>query len=154
MTEKLLKTHNFVFNPQNNGGESLVLKTEFFDNGDGIPTGIYTNQTLKLTSYGNSASISLGSATISPKLLRKLADELEEVWPKEKKFEPKFRIGQKVNVKNEEGYSVLDKSLNPWKITKIELNEDGKFSYKLYCKSSPSGISFTTYFEDGLEESV
>lgn len=66
--------HNFVFNPKDNGGESLSLLTKFIDNGDGE---IYTNQELSLQSYCNSASFTLIGVQITPDLLRKLANELE-----------------------------------------------------------------------------
>ena len=75
MPDKLLKTHVFCFNPQDNGGEGLTLVTKYFDNGDG---GIYTNQELCLQSYCNQASISLCGAALTPDLLRKLANELDE----------------------------------------------------------------------------
>lgn len=69
----------FVFNPEINGGEQLVLKTDFFDNGDakaGLPGGIYTIQTLTLNSYGSSASFNVFGA-FTPKNLRELANILE-----------------------------------------------------------------------------
>ena len=72
----LLDRHVFVFNPSNNGGESLCLTTEFYSNGDPGEAGIYTNQEFTLSSYFNSASFNfLGQMT--PENLRRLADELE-----------------------------------------------------------------------------
>lgn len=76
--DKLLKRHVFCFNPNDNGGESLLLTTEFFWNGD-EQDGIYTNQELILQSYLNSASITLFGAAFTPENLRKLADELVNV---------------------------------------------------------------------------
>ena len=78
---KFLKRHVFLFNKEDNGGESLILTTDFFDNGDaaaGLPDGIYTNQELALQSYGNSASFNLCGAALTPALLRQLANELDK----------------------------------------------------------------------------
>jgi hypothetical protein len=85
MSDKLLHRHVFCFNEEDNGGESLTLKTEFYDNGDaaaGLPAGIYTNQELSLMSYGNSASFNLSGAAFTPELLRQLANELESAMIK------------------------------------------------------------------------
>lgn len=79
MTDRLLKRHVFVFNPKDNGGESLDLTTDFLDNGDGVPDGVHTNQTITLSSYFNCASIRLFGIKITSTILRKLADELEEI---------------------------------------------------------------------------
>jgi hypothetical protein len=79
--DKELGRHVFVFNPRDNGGESLVLVTTIYDNGDaaaGLPGGIYTNQELTLNSYCNAASFNLLGAPITPDDLRKLANELDE----------------------------------------------------------------------------
>jgi hypothetical protein len=67
--EEPLHRHVFVFNPNNNGGESLSLVTEFFKN--------YASQNLSLQSYGNSATFNLDYSIITPDILRKLANELE-----------------------------------------------------------------------------
>ena len=75
--DKNIGRHVFVFNPKDNGGESLCLVTEFFDNGDDPKTGIYTNQKLSLQSYCNSAEFQLIGAALTPDNLRKLANELE-----------------------------------------------------------------------------
>lgn len=74
--DDIIGTHVFTFNPHDNGGEALMLKTEKISNGD--PDGYYFNQTLTLQSYGNSASFNLYGAQITPLMLRKLADELEK----------------------------------------------------------------------------
>lgn len=81
MPEKLLDTHVFFFNPRDNGGEQLSLTTEIYDNGDaaaGLAGGIFINQELVLQSYGNSASFFLCGTPMTPELLRKCADRLEE----------------------------------------------------------------------------
>jgi hypothetical protein len=75
----VLATHSFIFNPKDNGGEALTLKTVFYDNGDGIPKGIYIHQELELQSYSNSVTYNLIGATLTPENLRQLADELETV---------------------------------------------------------------------------
>jgi hypothetical protein len=78
---KVLKTLTYTLNPAENGGESLILKTEFFDNGDhakGLPNGIYTNQTLTLQSYGNSASLHLCGTQLTSEILRDLANKLDQ----------------------------------------------------------------------------
>ncbi len=74
--DKKLLTHTFCFNEQDNGGESLIIKTDYYDNGDDI-NNIYTTQTLTLQSYFNSASFELCGIKLTPELLRKLANELE-----------------------------------------------------------------------------
>lgn len=75
--DKLLHTHHFVFNENDNGGEHLILTTKYYDNGDGIPNGIYTNQIITLQSYGNSSSFNLCGVAITSDLLRILADSLD-----------------------------------------------------------------------------
>lgn len=77
MQDKLLNEHLFIFNKEDNGGESFALKTKHFGNGD--PGEFYVNQTLKLQSYSNSCEFHLFSAILTPQLLRKLANELEEL---------------------------------------------------------------------------
>jgi hypothetical protein len=83
-----LARHVFNFSPRENGGESLLLTTIFRDNGDyaaGIEHGVFLNQELTLCSYGNSASFNLCGINLTPKNLRKLADELEAI---ENSFQP------------------------------------------------------------------
>lgn len=75
VANNLLKKHTFCFNKNDNGGESLVLSTKMFSNGD--PDGVYYEQEISLQSYCNSATLHLVGASITPALLRKLADELE-----------------------------------------------------------------------------
>lgn len=74
-TDKLIGRHCFVFNNNDNGGESLSLETKVYSNGD--PGGFYLNQTLNLQSYSNSASFNLFGAVITPSALRQLANQLE-----------------------------------------------------------------------------
>ena len=76
-----LEEHFFNFSPSEIGGESLTLSTIFYDNGDG-PKDPFINQELTLHSYGNSASFILNGITLTPAILRKLANELEKVQKK------------------------------------------------------------------------
>ena len=63
----------FQFNPNDNGGESLLFSTIAFANGSG---GFYLNQMITLNSYQNAAILKLCGAIITPEMLRKLATEL------------------------------------------------------------------------------
>ena len=90
--DPLVKRHTFCFNDDDNGGESLILCTEMYANGD--LDGIYYNQNLTLQSYGNSATFNLIGASFTPGLLRKLADELEAAEREAKQKTPgHIRIG-------------------------------------------------------------
>lgn len=71
---KLLKTHTFVVNPNDNGGEQLSITTMFFDNGDHGDT--VSSQEITLQSYSNSMTFDLSGAVLTPEILRKFADEL------------------------------------------------------------------------------
>lgn len=82
MKEKPLKTHSFNFTPGNNGGESLVLNTEFYSNGDPGLGGIYTIQQLTLHSYCNSITLNLSTSIFTPEILRDLANQLESTTSK------------------------------------------------------------------------
>lgn len=80
--DTLLATHTFTFilaphEPPDEGDNTLSLITEYFDNGDGAPKGIYSNQKLVMQSYGNTASFNLCGTSISADHLRKLANELD-----------------------------------------------------------------------------
>ena len=68
-----------VMNPEENGGESLTITTEFYDNGDKT-NNIYLNQTITLNSYGNSASFNLIGSPLTPEVLRKLAEDIENTY--------------------------------------------------------------------------
>jgi len=76
-TDKLLATHTFVFTLSPGDDNTLSLVTEYFDNGDGVPEGIYENQKLMLQAYGNVAFFNLCGTNISADHLRKLANELD-----------------------------------------------------------------------------
>lgn len=78
--DSVLKEHSFCFNPNDNGGESLILTTEFIANGEKITdkNGVFINQELSLQSYCNSASIKLFGVSITPEKLRELANQLEK----------------------------------------------------------------------------
>lgn len=68
------RTHMFRFNPEDNSGESLVLKTYMTVEDDNV----ILNQNLTLHSYKNWASMRFVDGFFTPDNLRKLADELEE----------------------------------------------------------------------------
>lgn len=72
---KPIHTHTFIVNPQENSGEQLSILTEFIPNGD--PGVMFINTEITLQSYGNVASFHLCGAQLTPKILRQLADELE-----------------------------------------------------------------------------
>ncbi|MCI0527015.1 MAG: hypothetical protein L0Y56_06120 [Nitrospira sp.] len=82
MDDKIAR-HVFSFNPQDNGGESVLFTTDLHDNGGKEPN-FYITQEITLLSYCNEASIRLAGATITPGMLRKLANELDEFLTKEK----------------------------------------------------------------------
>ena len=79
--DRSISKHVFCFNPEDNGGESLVITTKMLRNEDGE---IYTTQELSLYSYGNIASFHLHGAVITPDMLRQLANELDEAMIKAK----------------------------------------------------------------------
>ncbi len=62
--------------PHNIGGESLIIKTDIIDNGDGID-GIILHQEILLESYGNAVTMTLCGNTLTPSFLRDLADQIE-----------------------------------------------------------------------------
>lgn len=76
--DKLVTTHRFSLNPFDNSGEQIYLITKVYDNGD-EKDNIYFNQELKLQSYCNSASFNLVGAVLTSKLLRQMADEMEQL---------------------------------------------------------------------------
>lgn len=73
-TTKLGRVYK-ILNPEDNGGETVAITIEIFDNGDFDGNSIYTLSTVTLQSYGNNASMSLPNLT--PTFLRELANELE-----------------------------------------------------------------------------
>lgn len=72
MSDKIIKRHSFIINPKDNGGEQVIITTDFISNGEGI----YTSQEISLQSYCNSASIKLLGAQITPEILTNLAYQL------------------------------------------------------------------------------
>lgn len=80
MQIKPLLTIHFPLNPKDNGGEQLIITTDFFSNGDPVTatSGIFLNQQLTLQSYCNSASFNLCGAIFTPQKLRELADLIEK----------------------------------------------------------------------------
>lgn len=78
MDMKKLGEVNMILNPEDNGGETVAITVEIYDNGDaaaGLSNGIFTLSEVSLQSYGNSASMSLPN--ITPEFLREFADKLE-----------------------------------------------------------------------------
>ena len=51
-----IKTMSVVVNPQDNGGESITLSVDVYDNGDGIPEGMFTEVMLETNCYGTSST--------------------------------------------------------------------------------------------------
>jgi hypothetical protein len=66
-----MKRDNFCydFRPEGNGGETLLFSTEL--------EGGYVVHKISLQSYGNAATLTLGSEIITPQKLRQLATRLE-----------------------------------------------------------------------------
>lgn len=58
----LINTFMTVLNPADNGGESVIVTTKVFDNGDYNRNSRYTETTIELHSYGRSASLNIGDA--------------------------------------------------------------------------------------------
>ena len=79
--DKILAKHVIELDPHVNGGEAVILTTEFFGNGDTITEkdGVFVNQEIELQSYGNAAAIKLYSNFFTPEFLRRWANELEQV---------------------------------------------------------------------------
>lgn len=86
--EKIVHQHTFIFNPNDNGGEAVFLNTEFVDNGD---PGLLLKPKLELVCYGthgvsielhgtHGVSIELPWNSITPGVLRKLANQLESEY--------------------------------------------------------------------------
>jgi len=82
--DKLLERHAFTINPQDNGGEQLIIITEVYDNGNN-KNNVYLNQEIQLCSYCNSASFNLITAALTPEKLRQLANELDSMISKHTK---------------------------------------------------------------------
>jgi hypothetical protein len=72
---KFLGQHIFNFAPNVNSGETLILNTKIYQRDIG---NFYTTQDLTLHSYCNRATFHLLNINITPEILRKLANELED----------------------------------------------------------------------------
>jgi len=72
-----VKTLRHVVNPEDNGGEQITITTDFFDNGDDE---LYTHHKIELQSYGNSMSLALYGASLTPTFLRKMADDIDRAY--------------------------------------------------------------------------
>lgn len=79
--DKVLARHVIELNPEDNGGEAIILTTTFIANGDPIDErcGVYVNQEIELNSHCNSAVMNLFGSTFTPEFLRRWANELEQV---------------------------------------------------------------------------
>jgi nitrogen-specific signal transduction histidine kinase len=51
-----MKTYSVILNPEDNGGERVTLSVDVFDNGDGLPDGLFSHITLETQSNGASSS--------------------------------------------------------------------------------------------------
>lgn len=69
--------NTFVFNPEENSGESIVLTTKIFGDRDDLDDDRYITQELTLQSYGRSSSFEL-NFDLTPNKLRELANQLED----------------------------------------------------------------------------
>lgn len=67
--------HVFVLNPNDNGGEQVVLTTHLLVEDE---KAFIEHQELSMGSYSNSTCFILCGAQLTPKSLRRLAHELEE----------------------------------------------------------------------------
>lgn len=84
---KHLDTHVFCLNPDANiASEGAFFVTEIYF-GDIYPYKMCLRQSIELNSYGNIARIELApNATLTPNVLRKIADELEAKIKKAKEL--------------------------------------------------------------------
>lgn len=82
MAEELVGTHVFNLTPTSNGGESILMTTKLYDNGDGEH---YYSQELTLHSYCNAANFELVGSPLTPRMLRELANELDSFLARNKK---------------------------------------------------------------------
>ena len=64
----------FEVPPHVNGGESLLVETSKDSYGA-------ISQSIILNAYGNSCTLNLSGNILTPKVLRDLADEIEEKFP-------------------------------------------------------------------------
>lgn len=68
------KRHVFTVNPNDNGGEQIHIVTDYVHDGY---TG-WLEQSIELGSYKNTASLTITGDVLTPKMLRQLANELDE----------------------------------------------------------------------------
>ena len=77
-----VKTFSVVINPEDNGGESVTLSVDVYDNGDGLKEGMFTNTKIENECYGvSSAAIKLwgvGFESLS-EAVQKISSKLEEM---------------------------------------------------------------------------
>lgn len=59
-------------------GDGVTLTTDFYDNGDGVPNGIFMNQRLTMDGTFNSTHFDLCGALMCPETLRRIATEIEK----------------------------------------------------------------------------
>jgi hypothetical protein len=72
--QNYVKSHSFLLNPQDNGGESIILQVDYYLNNDGYA---WNNIRFELNCYGiHSAKIELG--TIRPELLESIFKHINE----------------------------------------------------------------------------
>lgn len=74
-------TLSAVINPYDNGGESVTLSVDVFDNGDGFPEGLFTNTEIQAQCYGvHSSSITLFGVAFGQlaEAVKKIEDKIEE----------------------------------------------------------------------------
>lgn len=69
--------HVFTLNPEQNGGEHVILHTTFERNKEGDKTTISATQELIMNSYTSSAHFNFGFL-LNPSSLRHLANQLEK----------------------------------------------------------------------------
>ena len=79
----------FVHIDGNQCGESIDITTEFYCNGD--VDGVFLSQKITLQGYTNSAQINLCGITLTPEILRNLANQIELETIKAKEMTRKQR---------------------------------------------------------------
>ncbi len=87
--DKPIEIHSFEVPPHVNGGESVIVTTKIFTNGDKDKLGnneIYLNQSISLQSYSNSMELLLVGNPLTPEILRDLANELDRAINKAKRL--------------------------------------------------------------------
>jgi len=82
MTEQFIKNVVSCPNPEDNGGESVLFTTTVITDEDVV----CLESEIMLMSYGNCCAMTLGSANLSPKFLRNMADDIEKAVNEAKQF--------------------------------------------------------------------